>query len=218
MHYFQGLELKGCHLFYACIASAHTIDHPVHPEHVFGINHSHHIRNPTHLLTATRNIVQVVLLAFPLNVALPEKRVDRLITSNLFQKLLLAPLYFLQSLVDVLESLELSVDIVLNFIQHLDRHDPQFLCLLCPQEVQLLDEHFFLLIVLFKLNAFLFQPLQHSLNPYQQLFAPLYLRVKLTIYQVPVVHDVCNVVHSQFVYDVVSVLAGNDELVVTHLP
>ena len=157
-------------------------------------------------------------MAFPLDVALPEKRVDSLITGNLLQQLLLAPLYFLQSLVDVPESLELLVDVVLNFIQHLDRHDPQFLCLLCPQEVQLLDEHFLLLIVLFELYAFLFQPFQYCLDPYQQLFAPLYLRVKLTIYQVPVVHYVRNVVHGQFVYDVVGVLAGNDELIVTHLP
>ncbi len=156
-------------------------------------------------------------MTFALDVTLAEKGVDRFVTGYLLEELLLAALYLLQAFVNVSESLELAVDIVFDLVQHFDRHDAQLFGLLTPQEVQFLNEHFFLFVVLLKLNALLLQPFQDSLDPGQELLTALDLGVKLATEEIAIVYDMGHIVHGQFVDYVVSILARNDQLVVTHL-
>lgn len=56
------------------------------------------------------------------------------------------------------------MDVVFDFIEHLDGHDSKFFGLFSPQIVQLFDEHFFIFVVLFEVNAFVFKFFEDGLN------------------------------------------------------
>jgi hypothetical protein len=88
LEHFQGFELEGGHLLDACIATADSVDHAVHSEHVLGVDHADHVGDAAHLLTAAGDVVEVVLLAFALDVALAEEGVDSLVAGDFLQQLL----------------------------------------------------------------------------------------------------------------------------------
>lgn len=155
-------------------------------------------------------------MAFSFEVAFTQKRIDGFITGDLLQQLFFTGLDFLEPLFDVLEAFILPIDIILHFIKHFDWHNSQLFGFLSPEEIQFFNEHFLLLIVLLKLDVFLFKFFKNGLDFDKKFLASFDLRIELTIDQVTVVDDMCQVVHSQFVYYVVGILSGDYQLIMTH--
>ncbi len=162
LHCPKRLKLKDTHLLNASIAATDSVDHPVHSRHALWINNTYHIRNSGHFFTSTSDVVQIILLTLPLEVAFTEKWLNCFIAGYFFKYFLFVTFNLLNSLFDILEPLILVIDVVLDFIEHSYWHKPQFLRFLCPQVIQFLDEELLILIVLFKIHFLCFETFNDS--------------------------------------------------------
>jgi hypothetical protein len=174
--------LKVSHLFYACVASAYSVNHSAHSKKIMIFNNCHDVGDSWKFIRTTSwYVINVILLALSFGIAISEECIDCLIARYFLKKLFSIGSSFLQSFINIPISFIFCLNVILDFIKHFNGHYSQLFGFACPKIVQLLYKLLLELIVLFKLN-FLFMKFHYNLIQLdEEFFTSFNLRKKLSV-------------------------------------